>query len=211
MNIKKTITQVGAVGGSVASLAQLTHMASLGWNVPYTAFSFLSILLGVTAVSTYSLLQDTKEEKAKEELEASKKLVQLINASHGKTTLAELMVHMDMPIPALKAKLDKMQKDGLLGTSTYSLLEDAKKEHALANLQQTRYLLQIAASNYGKVYLSDLVMKIDMPLPELRAKLDEMQKDGLLGVEVSNAGEVLYIVSNQFTLEDRLDSHKLIN
>lgn len=145
INFKKIIKQIGAGGGFVASLAQITALISIGGEAPAEAFFFLFLLSGVSA------------------------------------------------------------------TSTYSLLQDAKKEKAFANLQQTRELLQIVSSNYGKVSLSELVMKIDMPLPELKAKLDEMQKDGLLGMEVSNSGEVLYTVSNPLTLADRLDSHKLIN
>jgi hypothetical protein len=144
INFKKIAKQIGALGGSLASLIQITHMIS-SEDVPAAAFTFLLVLLGVSGTSSYSLLQDAKKEKTKEELETSKKLVKLISASYGKTTLAELMMQMDMPVPSLKAKLD------------------------------------------------------------------EMQKDGLLGMEVSNAGEVLYTVSNPLTLADRLDSHKLIN
>ena len=145
MDFKKIAKQIGAVGGFLASVAQITAIISIGGEVPPEAFFFLFLLSGVS------------------------------------------------------------------GTSAYSLLQDGKREQAFANLKQMRELLQIITSNYGKVSLSELVMKIDMPLPELKIKLDEMQKDGLLGMEVSNSGEVLYTVSNPITLADRLDTHKLIN
>lgn len=144
MNFKKLFKQVGAVGGFFATLGQITAIISIGGEVPPEAFTFLLLLTGIS------------------------------------------------------------------GASSYSLLQDAKKERNLANLQQIRQLLQVISANYGKVSLAELVMKIDMPLPELKAKLDEMQKDGLLGMEVSNSGEVLYTVSNAISLEEKWDTHKLI-
>lgn len=144
MNFKKLFKQVGAIGGFVASLAQITALISIGGEAPPEAFFFLFLLFGVS------------------------------------------------------------------GTSTYSLLQDAKKENKLADLQQIRQLLEVVSANYGKMSLAELVMKMEIPLPELKAKLDEMQKDGLLGMEVSNSGEVLYTVSNPISLEEKMATHKLI-
>lgn len=144
MDFKKLFKQVGAVGGFLASLAQITAIISIGGEVPAEAITFLMLLMGVS------------------------------------------------------------------GTSTYSLLQDAKKENKLADLQQIRQLLQVVSANYGKMSLAELVMKMEIPLPELKAKLDEMQKDGLLGMEVSNSGEVLYTVSNPISLEEKMATHKLI-
>lgn len=100
---------------------------------------------------------------------------------------------------------------GLGGTGTYSLLQDSKKAQALIDLQQTKQLLQVISTHFGKISFAELVMKMNTPVPELKAKLDELQKDGLLGMEVSNAGEVLYTISNPISLEDRLHSHKLLD
>lgn len=145
MDFKKLFKQVGAGGGFLASFAQITAIISLGGEVPTEAFTFLLLLMGIGGTSTYSLLQDAKEERSQKDLEMSKRLVQLIRNSYGKTTFAELM------------------------------------------------------------------MEMDTPLPELKAKLDEMQKDGLLGMEVSNSGEVLYTVSNPISLQEKMDTHKLIS
>jgi hypothetical protein len=100
---------------------------------------------------------------------------------------------------------------GLGSTGTYSLLQDAKKAQELVNLQQTKHLLRVVSSNFGKISFAELVMQMNTPIAELKAKLDEMQKDGLLGMEVSHAGEVLYTVSNPISLEDRLHAHKLLD
>ncbi|SFF25726.1 hypothetical protein [Thermoflexibacter ruber] len=54
------------------------------------------------------------------------------------------------------------------------------------------------------------MMRLDIPLHELKAKLDDLQKEGIVGIEVSQTGEILYTVSNSISLEDRLYTYKLM-
>ncbi|MCU0390143.1 MAG: hypothetical protein MUE81_03420 [Thermoflexibacter sp.] len=100
---------------------------------------------------------------------------------------------------------------GVGGRSTQLLLQDAKKAQALKDLEISKKLIHLVSANYGKTTLAEIMMKMDMPIPELKAKLEELQKEGILGVEISNSGEMLYTVSNPVSLEDRLFSHKLID
>lgn len=98
---------------------------------------------------------------------------------------------------------------GIGGFCTKSLLGEAKRVAALKDLEESKRLVLLISRNFGKTSLAELMVQLNMPLPELKAKLDELQKEGILGMEVSNSGEVLYTVSNPI-LEDRLHSHQLI-
>ena len=99
---------------------------------------------------------------------------------------------------------------GAGGFLTKSLLNDAKKAQALIDLEESKRLVLLISNHFGKISLAEIMVQMNIPLPELKAKLDELQKEGILGMEVSNSGEILYTVSNPITLEDRLHSHQLI-
>jgi hypothetical protein len=99
---------------------------------------------------------------------------------------------------------------GTGGFLTKSLLNDAKIAQAIKDLEESKRLVLLISNRFGKISLAELMVQMDIPLPELKAKLDELQKEGILGMEVSNSGEVLYTVSNPISLEDRLHTHQLI-
>ena len=99
---------------------------------------------------------------------------------------------------------------GTGGFLTKSLLNDAKRVQAIKDLEDSKRLVLLISNHFGKISFAEIMVHMNMPLPELKAKLDELQKEGILGMEVSNSGEVLYTVSNPISLEDRLHSHQLI-
>jgi hypothetical protein len=116
MNFKKLLKQIGAVGGLAIASAFLIDIFRFGFHAHFAeAFFLLFASLGIGLRSTQLLLQDAKKEKARKELELSKKIVHLISEKYGKITLAELMMRMDMPLPELKAKLDDLQNEGIVG------------------------------------------------------------------------------------------------
>lgn len=100
---------------------------------------------------------------------------------------------------------------GICGLSIHSLLQDTKNEKQIKELAQMQKLLSLISQNAGRATLAEIVMKMNMPLPELKAKLDELQKEGVLGLEVSNTGEVLYTASETSNLIGTWDTHKLMS
>lgn len=93
------------------------------------------------------------------------------------------------------------------GIGAFSLIQDEKEENALKELGKTQRILRLITESHGKTTFADLIMKMEVPIPELKAKLDELQKEGILGMEISNSGEILYTVSNPIALEDKLKTH----
>ncbi|GAB4109553.1 MAG: hypothetical protein OHK0057_09300 [Thermoflexibacter sp.] len=76
-------------------------------------------------------------------------------------------------------------------------------------MELSKKIVHLISEKYGKTTLAELMMRLDMPLLELKAKLDDLQKEGIVGIEVSQTGEILYTVSNPISLEDRLYTYKL--
>jgi hypothetical protein len=142
-----------------------------------------------------------------------KKLLKQIGAGAGLTVASALIIDMfrfDFQAHFIEAYFFLAASLGIGLRSTQLLLQDAKKEKAQKELELSKKIVHLISEKYGKTTLAELMMRMDMPLPELKAKLDELQKEGILGMEVSNSGEVLYTVSNLSSLEDRIYTHKLI-
>jgi hypothetical protein len=142
-----------------------------------------------------------------------KKLLKQIGAGAGLTVASALIIDMfrfGFQAHFIEAYFFLAASLGIGLRSTQLLLQDAKKEKAQKELELSKKIVHLISEKYGKTTLAELMMRMDMPLPELKAKLDELQKEGILGMEVSNSGEVLYTVSNLSSLENRIYTHKLI-
>ncbi len=142
-----------------------------------------------------------------------KKLLKQIGAVGGFTVASVFIIdtlRLGLQTPLIEVLFILAVSLGIGLRSTQLLLRDAKKEKAQKELEVSKKIIHLISEKYGKATLAELIMRMDMPLPELKAKLDELQKEGILGIEVSNAGEVLYTVSNLVSLEDRIYTQKLI-
>ncbi len=142
-----------------------------------------------------------------------KKLLKQIGAVGGFTVASVFIIdtlRLGFQTPLIEVLFILAVSLGIGLRSTQLLLRDAKKEKAQKELEISKRIIHLISEKYGKTTLAELMVRMDMPLPELKAKLDELQKEGILGIEVSNTGEVLYTVSNLVSLEDRIHTHKLI-
>jgi hypothetical protein len=95
------------------------------------------------------------------------------------------------------------------GLGAFSLIRDEKEEAARIELGKTKKLIELIMQNHGKTTFADLIMHIEVPIPMLKAKLEELQKEGIVGMEVSNSGEIVYFVSNPKKLEDKFNTQWL--